>query len=68
MPPFPYTLVPSVPRGDVLGIINSLSSRGRMWGSRHHGFMVLGHVSCFRRTASSLGQPAWFCGHANLLS
>ena len=41
------TVVFSVCRENVLGIINLLSSLGMMWVSCHHCFIVWGHVPCF---------------------
>ena len=49
-------------REHVLGIINLLSSLGRMWGSCHHCFIIWGHVSCFCLMVLLLSKPAWFCG------
>ena len=62
MSTFPYIIVFYVCREYVLGIIDLLSSLGRMWVSCHHCFTVLGHVSCFCRMVLLLGKPAWFCG------
>ena len=44
---FPQIIVFSVCREHILGVINLLSSLGRMWVSCHHCFIVWGHVSCF---------------------
>ena len=49
-------------REHVLGVINLLSSLGRMWVSGPHGFIVLGHVSGFCCMVLLLSKPAWFCG------
>ena len=46
----------------VLGIINLVSSLGRMWVSCHHCFIVLGYVLCFYYMVLLLRKPAWFCG------
>ena len=46
----------------VLGIINLLSSLGRMWVSRHLCFIVWGHVPCFCCMGLLLSKPVWFCG------
>ena len=53
-------------REHVLGIINLLSSLGRIWFSCHHCFTVWGHVLCFCCMVLLLGKPAWFCGYASL--
>ena len=37
-----------------IGIMNLLSSLGRMWGSRHHCSIVWGHVSGFQYSWASL--------------
>ena len=63
---FPYIIVFHVGREHVLGVINLLSSLGRMWVSCHHFFIVWGHVSCFCCMVLLLSTPAWFCGQANL--
>ena len=49
-------------REHVPGIINLLSSLGRLWVSCHHCFIVWGHVSCFCCMVLLLSKPAWFCG------
>ena len=53
----------SVPTQErVLGIINLLSSLGRMWVSGRHCLIVWGHVSCSCCIVLLLSKPAWFCG------
>ena len=52
----------------LFGITNLLSSVGRMWGSWHHCFIVLGHVSCFCSLVLLLSKPVWFWGQAPLLA
>ena len=55
-------------REHILGIMNLLSSLGRMWVSWHHCFIVLGYVLCFCCMVLLLSKLAWFCDWANLIS
>ena len=55
-------------REHILGIMNLLSSLGRMWVSCHHCFIVWGYVLCSCCMVLFLGKLAWFCGWANLIS
>ena len=57
-----YYYIFYVCRERVLGVINFLSSPGRIWGSGHHCFIVWGHVFCFCCMVLLLSRPAWFCG------
>ena len=47
----------------VLGVINLLSSLGRMWVSCHHCFIVWGHVLCFSCMVLLLSKPAFLSDH-----
>ena len=55
----PQNIVFYVCREHVLGIIDLLSSLGRMWGSCHHCFIAAGYVPCFSCMALLLSKPAW---------
>ena len=46
----------------VLGIINLLSSLGRMRVLVHHYFIVLGVCLMLLWLVLLLSKPAWFCG------
>ena len=48
----------------VLGVINLLTSLGRMWVSFHHCFIVLGHVSCSYCMVLLLGKPAFLSDYS----
>ena len=61
-------LVFRVCREHVLGIMNLLSSLGRIWVSCHHCCIVWGHVFCFCCMVLLLSKPPWFCAQANVLS
>ena len=56
----PQMIVFYMCRQHILEIINLLSSLGSMWVSRHHCFIVWGHVSCFCNMVLLLSKPAWF--------
>ena len=47
-------------RERVLGIINLLTSLGRIWISCHHWFIVWRHVSCFCLMVLLLSKPSCF--------
>ena len=46
-----------------LGIINLLSSLGRMWDSCHHRFIPLGHVLCYCCLDLLLSKPTFLSNH-----
>ena len=64
-----FSIIFHLCREHIRGVINLLSSLGRMWVSWHHCFVVLGHVSCFCcMIFFSLSMPAvlWLSKHAFL--